>query len=94
MSRGNWNKIKQSKFFYVMTYRKLLTSIIVFQALNVVLFLGIAFLYMKRPEPQYYATSGIALPILLEPIDAPNASSEALLPPDPVIVETNKVMPQ
>ncbi len=94
MSRGSWNKIKASKFFYVMIYRRLLVMIIVFQTLNIILFVAISYFYLNRPERTYYATSGITLPILLSPLDRPNYSSGALLPPDPVLPQSNKIMPQ
>lgn len=92
MSRGSWNKIKKSKFFYVMIYRRLLLLIIIFQTINVILFLGVGYVYLNRPERMYYATSGITLPIMLSPLDRPNYSSEPLLPPDPVLTESNKTM--
>ena len=93
MTRGDWNRIKQAKSFYIMVYRKLLTAIIIFQSLNVVLFAGIVYVYLHRIAPNYYATSGITLPILLTNMDTPNYSSEALLPPDPSMAESNKAMP-
>jgi intracellular multiplication protein IcmM len=93
MSQNEWVRIKQSKSFYVMVYRRLLTSIIIFQSINVLLFLGIIYLYVRMPEPNYYATSGITLPIQLTAMNTPNYSAEPLLPPDPSVTESDKVMP-
>jgi intracellular multiplication protein IcmM len=94
MSRGIWNKVKKSKFFYVKIYRRLLLFIIIFQIINVALFLSICYVYLNRPERVYYATSGITLPIQLTALERPNYSSEALLPPDPVLTEAPKTMPE
>lgn len=93
MSRGNWNKIKQSKFFYVQIYRKVITAIVVSQAINVILCLGITYFYFNKPDRTFYATSGITPPIELTPMNKPNYSAEALLPPDPVNDEGDKVIP-
>lgn len=93
MSRGNWNRIKQSKFFYVQIYRKVITVIVVSQAINVILCLGITYFYFNQPDRTFYATSGITPPIELTPMNKPNYSAEALLPPDPVNDEGEKVIP-
>lgn len=93
MSRGNWNRIKQSKFFYVQIYRKVITAITASQVINVILCLGVIYVYFNQPARTFYATSGITPPIELTPMDTPNYSAEALLPPDPVNEEGNKVIP-
>jgi len=95
MSRGNWNRIKQSKFFYVQNYRKILLFIVLAQAINVILYLGIAYVYFHQPARDYYATSGIVPPVQLTPLDRPNHSDKALLSPDPVNEDTTtKVIPE
>lgn len=93
MSRGNWNKIKRSKFFYVQIYRKVVTLIVASQVINVILCLGIIYFYFNQPIRTFYATSGMTPPIELTPRDTPNHSAEALLPPDPVNEEVNKFIP-
>lgn len=83
-----WTKIKQSKGFYIRTYKKTLTFTLVSLGLNIVLILAIIYAYIHTPKRHFYATSG-ATPLIemtqfeLQPLNAPNASSEALLPPDP-----------
>lgn len=85
---GVWNKIKQSKGFYVATYRRSLNFLMVSLMVNALLIAGIILAYLAIPKRHYYATNGaIALmaitPVELEPMDSPNNSSQALLPPDP-----------
>lgn len=85
---GAWNKIKLSKGFYINTYRRALKWLMFSLGFNVVLIVGIVFSYLNLPRVHFYATNGaIALmaikPMELQPLDAPNYSSQALLPPDP-----------
>jgi len=68
--------------------------IVVSQAINVILCVFIAYSYFHQPERTFYATSGITPPIELTPMDTPNYSAEALLPPDPVNDEGIKVIPE
>ena len=93
MSRGNWNRIKHSKFFYVQIYRKVITAIVASQVINVILCLGVIYFYFNQPVRTFYATSGITPPIELTPLGSPNFSAEALLPPDPVDEDVNRVIP-
>ena len=94
MSRSNWNRIKHNKFFYVNIYRKLLSILVGSQIITLTLFCGIVFIYASRQAPNFYASSGITLPILLSPLNSANPSAEALLPPDPINREAEKVIPQ
>jgi intracellular multiplication protein IcmM len=94
MSRGNWNRIKQSKLFYVQSYRKVMTLILVSQVINVILCLLITYFHLHQPARTFYATSGVTSPIQLSPIDTPNYSAEALLPPDPINDDGPKVIPE
>lgn len=94
MSRGNWNRIKQSKFFYVRVYRKLLTVIIASTAFNVILCAALIYSFLHIPLRDFYATSGVVPPIQLTPLDAPNNTSESLLPPDPINDDNNRVIPE
>ncbi|GGI89926.1 type IVB secretion system protein IcmM/DotJ [Legionella impletisoli] len=95
MSRGTWEIVKQSKRFYVMTYRKTGTALLFSAALNVLLGAGIYYTYFHQPERDFYATNGITPPVELTPLDEPNYTSDALLASDPVN-DTNdaKVIPQ
>ena len=94
MGRETWNTIKQSKSFYVRTYRMTGTLIIVSLLLNLLMGLIIYYLYFHQPARDFYATSGIIPPIKLKALDEPNNSPTALLPPDPVNDESVKVIPQ
>lgn len=89
---GTWNKIKHGKGFYVSTYRKALTLTMGSLFLNILLILGIIYAYIQTPRTHFYATNGaIALMSItdqpekyeLQPLDQPNYSDQALLPPDP-----------
>jgi intracellular multiplication protein IcmM len=93
MSRGKWNRIKQSKFFYVRIYRKVSTWLILSLLLNVLLCFSLIYSYLHKPIRTYYATSGITSPIELNALDAPNQTSEALLPPDPISENETKLIP-
>ena len=92
MSRGTWNRIKQLKFFYVRNYRTLILLVILSTAISVMLCLAIFYEYIHRPLVTFYATSGVALPVQLTPLDTPNYGTEYLLPPDPED-EDPKVIP-
>lgn len=94
MSRGNWNKIKKSKFFYVKSYRILASLIIASSMLSVLLCLAIIYYYFAQPVTTFYATSGITPPVQLTPLNTANYSSQALLPPDPANDDDNKVIPE
>ena len=94
MSRQTWNLTKQSKQFYVLTYRKAGTALIVSVIINLFLSLGIYYTYFGRPDHEFYATNGVTYPDRLIAMDAPNNSSAALLAPDPSDANDNKVMPQ
>ena len=95
MSRNTWSLIKQSKGFYVNTYRRVGTIILISTAINLLLGVGIYFAHYSQPEHAFYATSGENAPVQLTPMDAPNNSSTALLAPDEIEPnEENKVILQ
>lgn len=89
MSRGTWNRIKKTKFFYIQTYRVMISLIILSGLLNIFLGLMGVYIYNNRPAIHFYATSGIAPPIELTPMATPNYSTEAILPPDPTDEDSN-----
>lgn len=94
MSRETWNLIKDSKRFYVDSYRKIGTTLVISIFVNLFLGCGIYYAYFNRPEPEFYATSGIAPPVLLTAMDIPNNTSVALLAPDPEVENEVKKIPQ
>lgn len=94
MSRETWHLIKQSKRFYVSTYRNVGTALVMSVVINLILGCGIYYTYFNLPEPEFYATSGIAPPVLLTALDMPNNTSVALLAPDPDVETNVKKIPQ
>lgn len=94
MSRETWNLIKDSKQFYVGTYRRMGTALVISILVNLALGCGIFYTYSNLPEPEFYATSGIAPPVLLTAMDIPNNTSVALLAPDPEIENNVKKIPE
>ncbi|KTC66537.1 Dot/Icm secretion system protein ImcM [Legionella adelaidensis] len=94
MSRGAWNLTKQSKRFYVQTYRRAGTSLVVSLLINLLLGLGIYYTYFHLPEPDFYSTDGITPPVQLTPMDEPNRSSVPLLASDQESDYGNKVIPE
>lgn len=94
MSRETWALIKCKKNFNVHVYRRGLFLIIISLLLNVIIGLLMFYIYVNEPERDYYATSGITPPIKLKSMSAPNASPNALLPPDPPTDDVQRVIPQ
>ena len=95
MSRETWGTIKQSKLFYINTYRRGLTTLIISLLLSCLFGLLIIYVHVTEPERDFYATSGVTPPIMLQPLKAPNYSSQALLPPDTRPESTEeKLIPQ
>jgi intracellular multiplication protein IcmM len=94
MTRETWDTIRQSKAFYILTYRKGIRWVMLSLTLNFILSLAIYYAHFNTPEPDFYATSGIAPPIKLTPLNAPNYSSTPLLEPDPVTEDETRVIPQ
>lgn len=94
MSRETWNLIKQSKRFYVNTYRRTGSALFVSVIINLSLVFAVYYIYFNRPEHAFYATSGVIAPIMLTPMDSPNNTSAALLAPDPIDENDIKVIPQ
>lgn len=80
MSRNAWNLIKSSKRFNVSIYRTIGTVLVLSMALNVVFVLWILYLFFNRPDYTYYSTNGVTPPEMLTALNAPNKTSEPLLP--------------
>ena len=94
MSRETWDLIKHNKNFYVHIYRLGLLFIIISLILSCTMGLLMFYLYVHEPERDYYATSGITPPIMLNALSAPNETPNALLPPDPPTDDVQRVIPQ
>jgi intracellular multiplication protein IcmM len=84
MGKFRFTQIKQHKLFYIRSYRRSILLLYVSLTMNVLLFFGMVGVYITQKPSDYYATSGVASPIQLSPLDSPNMTSEPLLPPDPV----------
>ena len=61
---------------------------------SLLLCVAISYCYFHQPEKQFYATNGITAPIPLAPLDTPNYSSNPLLPPDQIISDQTKFIPE
>ncbi len=94
MSRETWRLIKQSKRFYVHTFRRAGTTLFFSVIINLSLGFIIYYVYLGRPEHDFYATNGITAPVMLTAMDVPNNTSVALLAGDPVNDDDIKVIPQ
>ena len=94
MSREAWHAIKRSKRFYVGTYRRAGSAIVISAILNLVLELAIYHVYLNESESDFYATSGVTPPIPLTPMDSPNYTAYALLGSDSATSNDIKVIPK
>ena len=94
MSRETWSLIKRNKNFNVHVYRRGLILIILSLIVSCIFGLLMFYIYVNLPERDYYATSGIIPPIKLKSMSAPNASSKALLEPDPPTDDVQRAIPQ
>ena len=94
MSKKAWNNIKNSKRFYVRTYRKLGSMLLFSATLNVCLGLGIYHVYFNLPERDFYATFGEVPPVKLTAMEEPNYSSVPLLADDIHYDSEKRVIPK
>lgn len=94
MSRVTWNLVKNSKGFYIKTYRNAGTALAISAILNVLLGIGIYFSYFNQPDRDFYATNGVTAPVGLAALDAPNTSSTPLLARETTQENDLKVIPQ
>ncbi len=93
MTRTVWRSIIATKDFYRGMYRRLCTWIIFSVLLNIILLILIGYFYENRHESVFYATNGTTSPISLQALNTPNYSTEYLLPPDPILLDTNRDLP-
>lgn len=82
MSRGTWDIIKRTKRFYVKNYRRAGSAVIVSIVMNVLLLMGIYYIYFSRPEHDFFATDGVTPPVSLIAMDQPNHTSTPMLAND------------
>lgn len=88
-------EIKSRKNFYRNLFRRCVFLNMVLGVLGVVQAVLIFFLYISRPEPDYYSTSGVTAPIKLTGLSQPNNGPEPLLKPDlPDEMSEGKTIPQ
>lgn len=93
MSKATWQRIKNSKRFYVRTYRNIGSVLLVSVFFNVLLGLSVSYVYFSMPEPEFYATYGEIPPIKLFEMSSPNYSSTPLLPDDRQYENDNRKIP-
>ena len=94
MNRDTWNRIKNSKHFYVNSYRSASTALLISCLLNVVLICSIYFVYFNQGDRDYYATNGMKPPIEIIAMSEPNYSSTPLLVDSEKQAVTTKVIPK
>jgi intracellular multiplication protein IcmM len=94
MNRQRWTLIRSRKNFNVMIYRRALAVLIVALGLNGLWAVLMFLIYVNQPERDYFASNGEMPPIQLKPMLTPNYSPQALLEPDPQVVEVEKTIPQ
>lgn len=94
MSRPTWAAIKQSKHFYIITYRATSTALFVSIVINVLLGLAIHYAYFSRTQPAFYATNGVTPPVMLTAREEANASSAPLLASNQEQTDEIKLIPQ
>ncbi|HAF87635.1 MAG: phosphoesterase [Legionellaceae bacterium] len=93
MNREKWQNIKNTRYFYVVIYRKLLSIIAISVALNILLCFAIIFTYWHQPQGDFYATNGMTPPIQLKVLNQPNNTSQALLASDIKNDDNSKIIP-
>ena len=83
MRRLSIDEVKQQKNFYRNNFHRVVNSLFWVMGFMLVLLLGVIFKVLVVPETSFYATNSVGFITPLNPLDAPNMSSEALLAPDP-----------
>ena len=83
---------REGKFFYRNSFRRVVLFLIISLVINGLLVFGIYNKLINKIEPRFYATSGVKPPIKLTAMSHPNYKSTALLPPDPVTDDNEKML--
>ena len=94
MSRETWRLIKSSKLFYINTYRRAGSILVVSVSLNLLLGLVVAQAYFSRSAIHFYATNGTTSPEEIIAMDIPNMTSAPILADDLSTQDVPKVIPQ
>lgn len=94
MGRSVWNTVRKSRGFYIHYYRRMSQWIMVSLLINLLLSLAIYYAFMDESPRSVYATSGIAPPVQLKPLDAPNYTDNYLLEPEPHDEDESRLIPQ
>lgn len=82
MAQNKYTEIKAKRFFYILSYRMVLNTLLFSVVCNLI-FLGMAtYLFFNRGGQAYYATNGITNPEQLKPMNSPNYTSKPLLADD------------
>lgn len=74
---------KNQKGFYSTGFRYSVNVLLFSLILNFVLTAAIHNRLLHIPSTSFYSTDGVSEPMRLTPLDAPNESSQPLLPDDP-----------
>jgi intracellular multiplication protein IcmM len=93
MTRQVRENIKQSRYFFVRSYRWVIRLLLISLVVNMGLSLSIYYAYYRLPDRQYYATSGVEPPIELNALLSANESDQALLLPDPIEDDDTRDIP-
>lgn len=94
MGREVWYTLRHSREFYIRLYRRGIQCLLISMSINLLLIIGIYYVYFQEKEPDFYATSGITPPIPLRALQGPNFSSSYWLEPDPTNENEEKLIPQ
>ncbi|MFY7697390.1 MAG: type IVB secretion system protein IcmM/DotJ [Legionella sp.] len=94
MSRETWSTTKQSKHFYVYTYRFAGGALVISMIMNLCIGLAIMYTYSHQPVNDFYATDGVTPPVQLTYMDQPNNTSTPILGDDADEKNESKLIPQ
>lgn len=93
MNGEKWAIVKNNRHFNVNIFRRGLLVLVISLGVNSILGVSLFYVYLSRPERDFYATNGATPPIKLTPISAPNGAPQALLPPDPPTDNEERLIP-
>jgi len=83
MARMAYEEVILQKGYYQQRLRKGAVLLLFFLLLMGGFILALYFVYISRPQPDYYATTNASQILQLRGMNNPNMSSKALLKPDP-----------
>lgn len=82
MNHQAWTRIKQTKGFYVHTFRRAGNWLAFTCLLNLLLGVAVYYAHKHQDPPHFYATSGVVAPVQLTPMSEPNDTDVPLLAAD------------